>query len=76
MPKNEHLEAEILDALAYLSARDRELVDAVKLNAAVREGRAPSYALDEAERAMLDAINEQRGAAGILRRVSRALEEE
>jgi hypothetical protein len=62
------------DALAYLSARDRQLIDAAKLAAAVREGRAPYGVLAEAERAILDALNEQRGAAGILRKVRRGLE--
>lgn len=61
------------DALAYLSARDRQLIDAVKLTVAVREGRAPYGALNEAERAILDALNEQRGAAGILRKVRKSL---
>ena len=70
MTKTDDLE----DALAYLSARDRQLIDAVKLTVAVREGRAPSYKLDEAEKAILDALNEQRGAAGILRKVRRAID--
>lgn len=61
------------EALAHLSARDRQLVDAVKLTAAVREGRAPHGALNEAEQAILDALNEQRGATGILRAIRRTL---
>jgi hypothetical protein len=69
MTKTEDLE----DALAYLSARDRQLIDAAKLAAAVREGRAPYGLLLEAEKAILDALNEQRGAAGILRRVRKEL---
>jgi hypothetical protein len=68
MSKKDDLE----DAIGYLSARDRELLDAAKLTAAVREGRAPYRALEEAERAILEALNEQRGAAGILRKVRRA----
>lgn len=71
MSKREDVE----DAIAHLSARDRQLLDAAKLTAAVREGRAPLYALDEAERAILDALNEQRGGAGILRKVRRTLKE-
>lgn len=70
MTKTDDLE----DALAYLSARDRQLIDAVKLTVAVREGRAPSHKLNEAEKAILDALNEQRGAAGILRKVRRAID--
>jgi hypothetical protein len=69
MPSNDDLE----DAIAYLIARDRQLIDAVKLTAAVREGRAPYAALNEAEKAILDALNEQRGAAGLLRKVRKSL---
>lgn len=64
---------ELEEALAYLSARDRQLIDAVKLTVAVREGRAPHGALNEAERAILDALNEQRGATGILRALRKTL---
>lgn len=63
------------DALAHLSARDRELVDAIKLTQAVREGRAPYAALNEAERAIMDALNEQRGATGILRAIHKTLKQ-
>lgn len=64
---------ELEEALAYLSARDRELVDAIKLTKAIQEGRAPYSALNEIETAILDALSEQRGGAGKLRTVRRAI---
>lgn len=63
------------DAIAYLSARDRSLIDAARLARALREGRATysDNALNEIEIAILDALNEQRGGARKLRTVRRTL---